>query len=474
MQSFHKFIEINMVPLMFAYGLAYFAAGLAIFLQSRQLSNFRLAHNLWLLGMFGIIHGVAEWGDIFIPVQSPYLSEDWINLLVEVQETAWAVSFAFLLQFGVSMMIPRLRVTTHVKTFLRSFAVVWSTVITLVAIFLLPADMDSSLVRYALGFPAAALTAAAFLSERRSFTRVHTPSARLNLTLTASAFATYAVLGGLIVPETRLAAPLAWLNYDNVHHATGLPIQFWRMLVGMAIAILVIRTLSIFDHEVRQRLEVAEQEQVVLEDRHRIARDLHDGVVQSIYAAGLQLEAASQSGSTDSLESSQAIRRVVGQLNNVIADIRKYIFQLGSARTGEADFEEYLRNMTEEFTANFGISTRLLIDGAITGLSPGQKQNIVFVTRESLSNVYKHTDASEVEIRLLGANGSYFFIVEDNGQGIDPELSSSKFGGGKGLANMAERAEAMGGDFSIFRANAEGGTIILIRFSRVPGNGKTA
>lgn len=463
MESFHKFIEINMVPLIFAYGLAYFAAGLAIILQQRRMSNFRLAHNLWLLGMFGIIHGAAEWGDIFIPIQGEYLSASWINLLVEVQEIAWAVSFAFLLQFAVSMIIPKLPWVPGVQNFLRWYAPLWSIGVTVVGIFFLPHDIDGSWIRYMLGFPAAALTAVAFLSERRSFTRYRPGVARINLTMTAIAFGLYAVLSGLIVPERGLSI-LSMVNYENVHAFSGFPIQFWRMLVGIAIAFFVIRTLSVFDLEVRQRLEIAEREQTLLQDRQRIARDLHDGVVQSIYAAGLQLEVVSSTARFDMDEASVIIRRVVNQLNDVIADIRKYIFKLGPARTGEADFDQYMQNLVEEFTANFGIQAHISLDGKPAALTPGQRQNIAFVARECLTNAYKHGTASTVEIQLIFNSKSLFFVAEDDGVGIDEHrIASGNQAGGTGLKSMAARAASLGGDFSISQRSESGGTMVAMR-----------
>jgi len=463
MQTFDNFIEVNMLPLIFLYGLVYFAAGLAIILQQRSMSNFRLAHNLWLVGMFGIIHGAAEWGDIFIPIQSEYLSPTWLHILMEGQEIAWAISFAFLLQFAVSMIVPKLPWNRGVKTFARWYAPAWCAAVTLTGILLLPKDMDASWIRYLLGFPAAMLTAVAFLAERKTFARFRHGATRTYLVLTACAFGMYAILSGLIVPERSLSF-LSFVNYASVHSVSGFPIQFWRTLVGLAIALLVARTLSIFDLEFRHRLEVAEKEQTLLRDRQRIARDLHDGVVQSIYAAGLQLEVASKSVALDTNETTLLIRRVVNQLNDVIADMRKYIFKLGPARTGEADFDQYMKNLIDEFTTNFGLSAHLSVEGLPVSLTPGQKQNIAFVTRECLTNAHKHAAATNIEIQLIFNEDSLFFVAEDNGVGIDSAASvSSSNGGGKGLKSMAERATAMGGEFSVSQRSENGGTMIVMR-----------
>lgn len=464
MESFHNFIEINMVPLTFAYGLAYFSAGLAIALQQRRMSNFRLAHNLWLLGAFGIIHGAAEWGDIFIPIQSSLVSDFWIAALSDVQEIAWAISFAFLLQFGVSMIAPLLPLVPWVQTFVRWYGPLWSLVVTITGVFLLPEEFGKSWIRYMLGFPAAVLTAAAFLSERRSFAIFRSASVKSNLTMTAAAFGVYAILGGLIVPQDALPG-LSWLNYESVRSFTGMPIQFWRMILGVVIAFFVIRTLSIFDLEVRHRLETVEKNQALGMDRQRIARDLHDGVVQSIYAAGLQLEVAIKSMPSGSEEAAGLIGQVMQQLNLVMTDIRRYIFKLGAARTGEADFDQYMKNLVDEFTASGSISAKLSIKGKQVELSPEQKQNIAFITQECLSNVVKHADALVAEIKFNYTEDALLFSVEDDGIGFDGVPGSeADQSSGSGLRSIRERAKAMGADLVISsNGDEDGGSKISLR-----------
>jgi len=464
MESFRNFIEINMVPLTFAYGLAYFSAGLAIALQQRRLSNFRLAHNLWMLGAFGIIHGAAEWGDIFIPIQSSMISDFWIAVLSGIQEIAWAISFAFLLQFGVSMIVLRLPWTPRIQTLVFWFAPLWSLVITITGVLLLPEEFGKSWIRYMLGFPAAVLTAAAFLSERQSFTSFRSTSVKSNLIATAAAFGVYAILAGLVVPQDALPG-LHWMNYESVHSFTRMPIQFWRMIVGVVIAIFVIRTLSIFDLEVRHRLETVEKNHALGLDRQRIARDLHDGVVQSIYAAGLQLEVAIKSMPSGSEEAAGMIGMVIRQLNFVITDIRRYIFKLGAAITGEADFDQYMKNLVDEFTAGGSISVKLSSKGKQVELSPEQKQNIAFIAQECLSNVVKHADALVAEIKFIYTEDALLFSVEDDGAGFDSVPGSEADQSGcRGLRNIRERAEAMGAEFLISSSNAEdGGSEISLR-----------
>ncbi|MHB0867196.1 MAG: histidine kinase [Thermoleophilia bacterium] len=246
-------------------------------------------------------------------MQSPLLLDSWVERLFDLQQVAWAVSIVFLLQFAVSMLVPRMPLTSRLKTAIPWFTVLWSCEVIIMGLVFLPHDLAQSWIRYMLGFPAAALTAISFLLERRTFAG-YRESSRLNLTLIAATFGAYAILGGLIVPDNTLPG-LHWLDYENVFAYTMMPIYFWRMLVGLCLTLLVVRTMHYFDLEFRTRLEANEKEQALAGDRLRIARDLHDGVVQSIYAVGLQLEVVAARMASDSGETAELIRRLTGQLN---------------------------------------------------------------------------------------------------------------------------------------------------------------
>jgi len=468
MEALHNFIDTNMTLLYFVYGQVYFMTGLAIVLQQRSLSNFRLARHLWLLAGFGIIHGLAEWGHVFIPIQDSYLSDAWMNSLYKLQAIAFGISFGFLLQFGITMLVPNLG-WGHRTRFIRWATPFWGLFVTVTGVLLADRVTGEIMIRYLLGFPAAALTAAAFLAERRTFFRFPSKAAGAVLGLTAATFSIYAVLSGLIVPKQGLWA-LSWLNYQTIFSSTGLPIQFYRALVGLAMTVFIIWTLSIFDLELRHRLESTERKRALLQDRQRIARDLHDGVVQSIYSAGLQLEVAStMARQSEEQEVPVIIRRVVNQLNDVMGDVRKYIFKLGPARAGEIEFDEYLQNMVREFTASGHVSARIEVEGERRELSPGQKQNIAFVVHECLSNIVRHASAANVELKLLFEENSLAINIVDDGVGIADNHGEGRKQG-NGLRSMAERAASMSGELTI-KANIRGGTAVHLRIPYTQRNG---
>jgi len=462
MNSIHQVIDVNMTLVYFIYGLVYFVFGLAIVLQQRALSNFRLARHLWLLAAFGIIHGTMEWGSVFIPLQSAYLSDSWIEFLLFLQKIAMAVSFAFLFQFAMTMLAPRILWIEDKKLIIRVFAPLWSFIVSFIGIVFLEGSASEHWIRYLLAFPAAALTAVALLLERRSIIGLPSSAARLNLTMTAIAFMAYAVVAGLVVPVNDLPGPLAWLHYENIFTTTSIPIQIYRAAVGLAMAFFIIRTLSIFDIELRNRVELTERSQALLEDRHRIARDLHDGVVQSIYAAGMQLEVATESMPPGTGEATSIVDRVKGQLNEVINDIRRYIFELDPAQAEKSALIVALKRLLDEFSSICTTETNLEISGEVVKLSQQHKQNIILITKECLANVAKHSLASRVDLRLDYLADGLQYVFTDNGVGINAENGSGSNDRiqGRGLNNMVARAGSMGSRLSVTSGVDGRGTVI--------------
>src|SRR5215207_1650630 len=100
MDTIRQFFFVNRPIVLFVYGLAFFVMGLAVFLQSRRHSRLRLARDLYWLAAFGVLHGIHEWGIMFIPIQAAYTPRVFIDLLQTLQVILLALSFVCLLMFG--------------------------------------------------------------------------------------------------------------------------------------------------------------------------------------------------------------------------------------------------------------------------------------------------------------------------------------------------------------------------------------
>lgn len=193
----------------------------------------------------------------------------------------------------------------------------------------------------------------------------------------------------------------------------------------------------------------------LLEDRERIAKELHDGVIQSLFAVGMNLRATD--ATADLPDTVRA--RLVGTVDSIdmaIRDLRKYVFDLRPGVLADRRLDEALRQLAEELQENSGIVTVVDVDARVAADFGKSSAQLVQITREALSNVAQHAGAKTCRVSLMRKGDSGVLEIEDDGHGFDPVRSSTD---GQGLRNMRERAHAMGGRFSVESTAAEGTTI---------------
>lgn len=202
------------------------------------------------------------------------------------------------------------------------------------------------------------------------------------------------------------------------------------------------------------------QQLVVLQERERFGMDLHDGIIQSIYAIGLQLEDAQTRIEPEPREAESRVHAAILGLNDVIRDIRNYILDLRPQRFQGRDLKRGLEELARDLRANTFLNVYLTADAIEPGLlSPEQTVEILHVAQEAISNVRKHARASQVELDLVRDADAVVLTIEDNGVGI--ENSRSNNGGGNGLPNMRERARAAQGFLHIQRGEERGTRVTL-------------
>ncbi len=191
----------------------------------------------------------------------------------------------------------------------------------------------------------------------------------------------------------------------------------------------------------------------VLEDRERIAKELHDGVIQALFAIGMGLQGtALMSGDQDL---SGRIEGAVGELDRVIRDLRNYIFGLRPGILADRQLDKALRELAEEFQSKSGIVTVLELDESVAAELASVAGDVVQLTREALSNVGRHSGAATCRVSLVERDGVAILEVDDDGKGFD----SASVRRGDGLTNLEERAAALGGTTSIDSIALQGTTV---------------
>jgi signal transduction histidine kinase len=194
-------------------------------------------------------------------------------------------------------------------------------------------------------------------------------------------------------------------------------------------------------------LELAEHHKdaerlAVFEDRDRIARDLHDLVIQRLYASGMKLQAILPL--IDRPEAEERASSVVDDLDLTIRDIRSAIFSL-QARGGKdhPGLRAQLTELVEEMTGPLGMSSSLRLDGRLDSQVPeDMREDLLHALREALSNAARHGRATRVEV-AVEAGSDLALLVYDNGTGIKDTSRRS------GLANLGRRAEQHGGTLTV-------------------------
>ena len=195
-------------------------------------------------------------------------------------------------------------------------------------------------------------------------------------------------------------------------------------------------------------------ELAVLEERERISKELHDGVIQSIYSVGLSLQGAMSLADRDPDRTKKRMDEAIGTLDNVVRDVRSYIFALQP----KAVLERGLRRAIEELVRDLEVnalteSTVQLSDEALERVPEAARGDLIQIAREILSNIARHAQASEVSVACTLREGqTVVMTIEDDGVGFDPE----RIARGQGLDNIQERARRIGGEITISQRRPKG------------------
>ncbi len=452
------FFSYNRDIFQFIYGLIFFQLGMAIALQSRSHSRLDLARSLRWLSLFGIIHGLYEWGDIFIPIQANYLSIPIVRLLQLVHLVFLGLSFTALFEFGVALLRPFGRQRWWHGLPLGLF-ITWLVV---VFFFILPfipnretwLNTAGATARYFIGFPGGLLAAYGLGKQTRLKIAPVTEQRYIRVLTAASlALALYACLAGLI-PKPIPFFPGNSLNTVSFTTVTGVPPFMLRSLAGLILTICIIRGLEIFSLEVEQILTAMSQQQILAEERERIGRELHDGTIQKIYTAGLLVESAARI-TRENQQISSRLERAATALNDAIIDLRHNLGELRSPPTS-TPLATSLKEIAEDprFRSLVNIHLEMGVPESTT-LSPLRTDHVIAIVNGALSNIIRHAQARNVKIHLSQNGGKLLdLVIQDDGAGFPQNPVN-----GYGLRNMSDRARLLEGKIA-FESGAEKGTVV--------------
>ncbi len=203
--------------------------------------------------------------------------------------------------------------------------------------------------------------------------------------------------------------------------------------------------------ETEEQLRRAEREVQMLADRERIGRDLHDLVIQRLFAAGMGAQALSSQISHP--DQQQRLQGIVDELDETIREIRSVIFGLQPRPQAGTGVRADVLQVLDDERGALGFEPHLRLDGLIDGLPQSVAAELLATLREALSNVARHASATEARVTII-AGDALRLRVEDDGRGIPTDAPT-----GNGLRNMSTRAARLGGSCHV-APGADGGTLL--------------
>jgi signal transduction histidine kinase len=191
-------------------------------------------------------------------------------------------------------------------------------------------------------------------------------------------------------------------------------------------------------------------------ERERLARDLHDGVIQSLYGVVLELTAAL--GRVEDGALRDELVRLVTDVESVNQDLRNYIFDLGPSALEGHPLEDVLQQIAEEFELRTGLTTTADVEPEAAVLLTSKAAEVVQIAREALSNIRRHAAARQVRLSLRREDRQVRMAIEDDGEGFHVDRNR---GPGRGLRNIEERARQLGGRLKVESAPGQGSAVII-------------
>ncbi|MFM2070287.1 MAG: hypothetical protein RLZZ623_550 [Actinomycetota bacterium] len=198
-------------------------------------------------------------------------------------------------------------------------------------------------------------------------------------------------------------------------------------------------------------LNAARERVLLAEDHERIARDLHDTVIQRLFASGLSLQSVLP---TVPETAKVKIERILDDQDDAIRELRTAIFGLASKRSAGRTVRVVVNDLVDESARVLGFRPTLHMSGVLDTIDEPTTAEVAAVVREALSNVARHARARKVEVTLQHTEGELHLVVSDDGEGIP---GSHRLG--SGLLNMHDRAERLGGSCSVTSGDHGGTTV---------------
>jgi signal transduction histidine kinase len=472
---------IGLLLVYFAYGLAFWAMGLAVLLESGRAPSKAIARSLHWLAAFGILHGTHEWLEAFLLVvrslgapMAPWL--DWLRLAL------LGISFSCL--YGYAFQALNNNSSTRGRKYWRGSVVAFVGVALLIVLGVgqqreainWPSLLDAA-ARYALAVPSAILAAVAVRAATDSEQARGHPGITRNLRLAALGFGGYAAAQLFVHAQAWFPANV--LNQEAFLTNLGIPIQGVRGVLAALIAFGLLRAMQASEQERQQqfiaahqaRLEALEQQDALRRDllrhvvrsqedeRARIARELHDDVAQLLSAFSLHLGALrSKLRRPDTTE---ILDRIQGLSTQMSQSLYRLVRDLRPSHLDNLGLVPAIKFLLSQEYGPKGLDVTFRLAGNPRPLRDLIDTALFRIAQEALTNVVRHAGVSEAEVAVQYDEDRVTLRISDCGRGFDPaeQFNPPR---GWGLAGMRERVEGLGGQLLLQSVVSQGTKIEVV------------
>jgi len=210
------------------------------------------------------------------------------------------------------------------------------------------------------------------------------------------------------------------------------------------------------------RLAEAGQRSAVLEERNRLAREIHDTLAQGFTGIVIQLEAAEDALGDSPRDSAAHLDRARALARTSLAEARRSVQALRPSALEHKRFLDALRDSIQTLTADAGLQTQIRLPAESPLLQPDTETELLRLTQEAVTNVLKHAQATELKVTLTFSANQLTLTIADNGRGLNPVQITEPGQGGFGLVGMRERVKRLGGELNI-DGDPDRGTTVTIQ-----------
>jgi len=483
--------QLLFLVVFFVYGLAFFVMGIALFLETSRSPSLTEVRLLWPLAVFGILHGMHEWVELFLQ-QASWMETQITETISTARLILLAISFLSLGHYGFQA--SKLSKRETLSRFTAPLTVLFFYFVTIILSTILAhknteldiAILANNLIRYLLAVPAAVLASIGLRRQAREAQQDKRLPLVKNLNLASFGFGIYAFSQLFVTPLAMF--PSQFLNNYTLFSITGLPPEVIRTAMALIITIGLVRAIQTIEVERQKQFSVEREARIEAlervkeemaareemrrdllrhtvqaqeDERARISRELHDETAQVLSAFSLGLATLSHKLDKEHGELVSTIDHLQNLGKDMSQGIYRLVHDLRPAQLDDLGLVPAIQNLIERECCKMELEVSLDVKGTSQRVDSLIETVLFRVTQAALTNVSRHAQTEQAKVSISFEKDLVTLNITDDGIGFNTEGPFTP-PSGWGLAGMRERVEAVNGEFILRSSLGEGTSIKAI------------